>query len=241
MPETACLAPSRKVAGKTAKAVATAVPPRRQRVRDRNQALLLRAAERVFARAGFAGATVADIAREAGVPKANLHYYYPEKRDLYRAVLDNIMALWLGETDGFTPEAEPLAALEAYLRAKMRFSRDYPDASRVFANEILHGAPEIGGYLRGALRKLVASKAAVVNAWIREGRIAPLDPVHLFFAMWAVTQTYADFDTQVAAVLGVRKVSAQQHAQATEAVVDLFLRAADPGVAARSMISSKAR
>lgn len=217
-----------------------AAPPRRQRVRDRNQAVLLRAAERVFARAGFAGATVADIAREAGVPKANLHYYYPEKRDLYRAVLDNILALWLGETDVFAPDAEPLVALEHYIRAKMRFSRDYPDASRVFANEILHGAPEIGGYLRGALRNLVASKAAVINVWISEGSIAPLDPVHLFFAMWAVTQTYADFDTQVAAVLGVRKVSERRHEDATEAAVALFLRAARPDAAGRQTPSVNA-
>ena len=218
----------------------TAPAPRQQRVRDRNQAVLLRAAERVFARTGFAGATVAEIAREADVPKANLHYYYPGKRDLYRAVLDNILALWLGETDVFTPDAEPLAALEQYVRAKMRFSRAYPDASRVFANEILHGAPEIGGYLRNELRRLVASRATILDDWIAAGRIAPLAPTHLFFALWAVTQTYADFDIQVAAVLGVRKVSEQQHAQATEAVVDLFLRAADPGAAAGTKKPRKA-
>ena len=239
MPETACLAPSKYAAGNTARVVTTAAPPRMQRVRDRNQAALLRAAERVFARAGFAGAIVADIAREAGVPKANLHYYYPEKRDLYRAVLDNILALWLGETDALAPEADPLAALEAYIRAKMHFSRTHPDASRVFANEILHGAPEIGGYLRDELRKLVASKAAVIDVWIREGRIAPLDPVHLFFALWAVTQTYADFDSQVAAVLGVRKVSEQQHLDATEAVVALFLRAVRPDAVRRRKPSGK--
>lgn len=214
---TACSAPSKT--------------PRRQRVRDRNQAVLLRAAERVFARTGFAGATVAEIAREAGVPKSNLHYYYPGKRDLYRAVLDNILALWTDETDVFKPDADPLAALEYYIRAKMRFSRTHPDASRVFANEVLHGAPEIGDYLRNELRRLVASKAAVIEGWIAAGRIAPLDPLHLFFALWAVTQTYADFGTQVTAVLGVRKMAGQKHAEATEAVVDLFRRAARPGAA----------
>lgn len=197
-------------------------------MRDRNQAALLGAAERVFARGGFAGATIAAIAREAGVPTANLHYYYPGKRDLYRAVLDNILALWLGETDVFTPDAEPLAALEQYIRAKMRFSRTRRDASRVFANEILHGAPEIGGYLRSELRRLVAQKAAVIDGWVAAARIAPLDPMHLFFALWAVTQTYADFDTQVAAVSGVRALSERKHAEATEAVVALFMRAARP-------------
>ena len=207
---------------------AVAPAPRLQRVRERNRAVLLRAAERVFARTGFAGATVAEIAKLAGIPKANLHYYFPAKRDLYLAVLDNILALWLGETDVLTADAEPLAALEQYIRAKMRFSRTHPDASRVFANEILHGAPEIGGYLRNQLRRQVASKAKVIEGWIAAGRIAPLDPTHLFFALWAVTQTYADFGAQVVAVLGVRRMSEQKHAAATAAAVDLFLRAARP-------------
>ncbi|MNS91495.1 Bacterial regulatory protein, tetR family [compost metagenome] len=44
------------------------------RIRQENEALILRAAEYVFARAGFAGATMADIALRAGVPKSNLHY-----------------------------------------------------------------------------------------------------------------------------------------------------------------------
>lgn len=227
---TVSLAPSKVPDQAASKAVikAASKAPRQARVRERNQAALLRAAERVFARTGFAGATIAQIALEAGVPKPNLHYYFPAKRDLYRAVLDNILALWLTETDAFVPEAEPRAALEQYVRAKMRFSRLYPDASRVFANEILHGAPEIGGYLRTELRRLVTAKAGVMNEWIADRRMAALDPVHLFFAIWAVTQTYADFAPQVTAVLGVRALSEQQHAHATDAVVDLFLRAAFP-------------
>jgi TetR/AcrR family transcriptional regulator len=196
-------------------------------VRERNQVLLLRAAERVFARRGFAGATVADIAAEAGVPKANLHYYYPAKRDLYRAVLDNILALWLGETDSILPQADPRAALEHYIRAKMRFSREYPDASRVFANEILHGAPEIGSFLASDLRALVHAKARVMRGWVAAGGMADLDPVHLFFAIWATTQTYADFAAQVSAVSGVERLSDRQYARATESVVRLFMRATE--------------
>lgn len=200
--------------------------PRAARVRERNLALLLRAAEKVFARQGFAGATVAAIALEAGMPKANLHYYFPAKRDLYRAVLENILALWLGETDALVEEADPRAALEAYVRAKMRFSREYPDASRVFANEILHGAPEIGAFLATDLRALVLAKSRVMRAWIRAGRMAPVEPMHLFFAIWATTQTYADFAAQIAAVAGTDRLSERDFARATDAVVTMFLRAA---------------
>ena len=195
-------------------------------MRLRNQATLLRAAERVFARAGFAGATVADIATEAGIPKANLHYYYRTKRDLYRAVLTNILALWLTETDGIVADADPRAALEHYIRAKMRFSREYPEASRVFANEVLHGATEIGGFLATDLRALVRAKALVMRGWIASGQMAELDPLHFFFAIWATTQTYADFAAQIAAVTGSGRLTDRDYAHATEAVVAMFLRAA---------------
>lgn len=213
MPATACLAPSKS-------------PPQAGRVRLRNQAALLRAAERVFARAGFAGATVADIAAEAGMPKGNVHYYYRTKRDLYRAVLTNILALWLTETDGIVAESDPRAALEHYIRAKMRFSREYPEASRVFANEVLHGATEIGGFLATDLRALVAAKTHVMQGWIVRGKMAAIDPRHLFFAIWATTQTYADFAAQIAAVTGSDELSDSDYAHATEQVVAMFLRAA---------------
>ncbi len=195
-------------------------------MRVRNQAALLRGAERVFARAGFAGATVADIAIEAGVPKANLHYYYRTKLDLYRAVLTNILALWLTETDSIVADADPRAALEHYIRAKMRFSREYPEASKVFANEVLHGAAEIGGFLATDLRALVAAKTEVMEGWIERGKMAAVDPRHLFFAIWATTQTYADFAAQIAAVTGSDVLSDGDYAHATEQVVGMFLRAA---------------
>jgi len=193
-------------------------------VRRTQEARILRAAERVFARAGFAGARMAEIAAEAGLPKPNLHYYFASKQALYRAVLDNILGLWLAETEIITPDADPRTALEHYVRAKMRFSRLYPHASRVFANEVVHGAPEIGRFLATDLKALVESKTAVIDAWIGAGRMHRLDPLHLFFAIWAITQTYADFATQVHAVTGVDALSDGQFAAATDAVVGLVLR-----------------
>ena len=116
-------------------------------IRQANERLILGAAERVFARAGFSGATMAAIADSAGLPKANLHYYFGNKAELYRAVLARTLHDWLAPLDALVPEADPRAALEAYIRAKMAFSRDRPDASRVFANELLHGAEELGALL----------------------------------------------------------------------------------------------
>lgn len=203
------------------------------RIRVDNEAGILHAAEYVFARAGFAGATMGDIAQRAGVPKSNLHYYFRTKRDIYRAVLSNTLTLWLAETDSIREDNDPKRALADYIRAKMTLSATYPDASRVFANEILHGASEIGDYLRADLRVLIDAKSRVIEHWIAEGRMAPVDPRHLFFTIWAATQTYADFEPQVCAVLGIEQMDAAHMKAATEHLTSLLLRgcglAADTG------------
>ena len=193
-------------------------------IRQTNEALILSAAERVFARAGFGGATMAAIAEASGLPKANLHYYFGSKEVLYRAVLGRILNDWLVPTHGITAHADPRAALEQYIRAKMALSAERPDGSKVFANELLHGAPVIKGLLATDLRKLLLEKAAVVQTWIDSGRMATVDPVHLFFTIWAATQTYADFDEQIKAVLGRTELTGKDHARATEHVVSLILR-----------------
>ncbi|MEN3112012.1 TetR family transcriptional regulator C-terminal domain-containing protein [Uliginosibacterium paludis] len=197
----------------------------KSRIRQLNEAAILSGAERVFARAGFGGATMAQIAEEAGVPKPNLHYYFGNKADLYRAVLDRVLHDWLSPTDVITAEADPREAIESYVRTKMALAYERPDASRVFANELIHGAPVVGELLRSELRRTVREKAAVLDAWIAEGRMAPLDTTHFFFTLWASTQTYADFDVQVRAVLGHDSASPRARKRAIEHVLDLTLRA----------------
>ena len=193
-------------------------------IRQSNKALILAAAERIFAGAGFSGATMAAIAEASGLPKANLHYYFGSKQDLYRAVLAGTLKDWLLPTHGITADADPKAAIEHYIRAKMALSAKRPHASKVFANELLHGAPVVKALLAGELRQLVLAKAAVIDGWVQAGRMTKVDSIHLFFTIWAATQTYADFDVQVCAVLGRTEFSAQDHARATEHVVSLILR-----------------
>jgi TetR/AcrR family transcriptional regulator len=197
---------------------------RKGAIRQANEARILGAAERIFARAGLNGATVAQIAEAAGLPKANLHYYFGAKQAIYRAVLARTLHDWLAPMALLVPEADPRDALERYVRAKMALSAERADASRVFANELLHGAEVVGELMRGELRDAVRRKAAVIDGWITAGRMAPVDSTHLFFTIWAATQTYADFDLQVRAVLGRVELGPRDHARATEHVVSLILR-----------------
>ncbi len=198
----------------------------RSNIRESNEMRLLQAAETVFAERGFSGATTAGIAARAKLPKANLHYYFRTKAELYRAVLANVLELWLDELDRFTPDRDPSEAVAEYIAAKLKWSRVRPNASKVFANEILHGAPFVKSYLERDLRRRVEDKAGVVREWIGQGKMRPLDPKHFVFQLWAVTQHYADFEVQVRAVLGRRRLTERDFAAAAANITQLILQGA---------------
>lgn len=218
----------------TTAAITEADAPRRRRadrqlsstgrIRRANVERLLDAAEAVFADKGYGGATTAAIAERAGLPKANLHYYFRTKEQIYRAVLDRILGLWLAAFDPASAGDAPAAVLEAYIRAKIRLSREHPQASRVFAREILSGATHIRGYLVGDLRRWVERQAELMRGWIARGLMDPIDPVHLLFVIWAGTQTYADFDAQIRAVTGKRAQSHEDFSRAADTLVQLVLK-----------------
>ena len=188
-------------------------------------AAILAAAERVFSRGGFEAARMAEIAAEAGLPKANLHYYFGTKERLYAAVLEEIVRQWLAAAaDWIVPERHPAEALSGYVRAKLADARARPGASRIFAGELLRGAPLLMPFLRGEMRRRVQTMAAVIDGWSARGLMDKVAPAHLFFGIWAMTQTYADFDVQIRATLGTSEVSDTEFATATATVTALILK-----------------
>jgi TetR/AcrR family transcriptional regulator len=177
-------------------------PRPRSRIQQKNRELILDAALEVFSLHGFRGATLDQIAEGAGLSKPNLLYYFPSKEEVHTALLTGLLDTWLDPLRAMNPGGEPLQEILAYVRRKLDLARDFPRESRLFAGEILQGAPRMRAAIEGDLRRLVEDKAAVLVRWMDEGRIARVDPVHLIFSIWALTQHYADFDVQVRAVLG---------------------------------------
>lgn len=179
-----------------------ASPKPRTRIQTKNRETILEAALEVFSQHGFRGATLDMIASEAGLSKPNLLYYFPSKEAIHVTLLSQMMDTWLDPLRDLDPAGDPVAELLAYVRRKLQMSRDFPRESRLFANEIVQGAPRMQVALATDLKTLVDEKAAVIGDWAQQGRIAQVDPHHLIFSIWALTQHYADFDVQVRAVLG---------------------------------------
>ena len=196
---------------------------RRTEIRQHNETLILQAAEKVFAEAGFGGATMQLIADMAGLPKANLHYYFPSKEDLYRRVVQDIFEIWLHAADSMDQAPGPIEGIGAYIEAKMDISRRHPNGSKVWAFEVMHRAPVIQDYLETTLRVWTTGRVRLIERWIAEGKMAPVDPEHLLYMLWATTQHYADFGHQIE-TLNAGPLSDADWQKATDSVKSMILR-----------------
>lgn len=172
------------------------------RIQQKNISAILEAALDVFSQFGFRGSTLDHIAKTAGMSKPNLLYYFASKEAIHTTLLEGLLDTWLDPLHKLKASGNPRDEILAYVHRKLQMSRDFPRESRLFANEILQGAPRIGPAIEGELKNLVDEKSLVIDGWIAEGKIAPVDPRHLLFSIWSLTQHYADFDVQVRMVLG---------------------------------------
>ena len=192
---------------------------RKTRIQSQNEQIILDAALEVFSAYGYRGGTIDQIAARCGLSKPNLLYYFRRKDDIYKAVLEHTLADWLEPLRTLDPDADPATELARYITAKLEMTFAKPAASRLFANEILHGAPHIGKFLKGPLKELVEAKALVIRRWVAEGKLRPVDATHFIFAIWAVTQHYADFAVQVEAVTS----GSPNRERTRQAVLDILL------------------
>ncbi|WP_171099246.1 TetR family transcriptional regulator C-terminal domain-containing protein [Ruegeria sp. HKCCD7255] len=172
------------------------------RIQKKNRAMILDAALNVFSAHGFRGATVDQIASEAGLSKPNLLYYFPSKEAIHTALLSGLLEVWLAPLHALDENGDPMEEILAYIQRKLQMSRELPRESRLFANELVQGAPRIHSALSEDLKALVDSKVIILTRWMDQGKIAQVHPYHLIFSIWALTQHYADFDVQVRAILG---------------------------------------
>lgn len=175
---------------------------RRMRHTEKKRGAILEAALATFSQYGLHGASIDQIASLADVSKTNLFYYFSSKEELYVNVLRELLDLWLQPLRAFTEDQDPVEAIRDYIKVKLEFSRDHPAESRLFCMEVMQGAPLLLNELQQPLHDLVENKIAVIQSWIEQGKLTPIEPYHLIFSLWATTQHYADFRIQVEAVAG---------------------------------------
>jgi TetR/AcrR family transcriptional regulator len=194
-------------------------------IRQRNEEVILAAAEQEFAAFGFKGASMREIARRADLPKANIHYYFKNKLGLYLAVMSDIIDLWDGTFSKITPDDDPAESLRHYIRKKIEFSRQHPQASRIFATEIISGGPNLDGYFSEGYVQWFESRVEVFREWQRRGKMDTcIEPAHLIFLLWSSTQHYADFNFQITSALNKPELLQTDFETATDTLTHIILK-----------------
>ena len=201
---------------------------RKTRIQRENRERILEAALEVFSSYGFRGATVDQIAAAAGMSKPNLLYYFRGKEDMQHGLLDHLMSIWLDPLREMDAEGEPIDEIRLYIKRKLDMARDYPRESRLFASEILQGAPRLQELLRVQLKVLVDEKVEVIHKWMDQGRLAKCSPYHLIFSIWSTTQHYADFDAQLKIILTPDKYNVSRFEDAEQYLEQLFVHGLKP-------------
>lgn len=194
------------------------------RIAARNKKAILDTAIGVFTEKGYDGASIAEIAKRAKLPKANVYYYFGSKEAIYRTIINDLLAGWDKALDELTVERDPADAIAGYIRAKLDFSRRHAAQSRMFANEVVHGGRFISRKDRAHMLAITLDKSKVFEAWAAAGKMDPVDPIHLFTLLWASTQYYADFDILARNHLQARRLTAANYEKAAETIVAVVLK-----------------
>lgn len=214
---------ARKPASAPSSSAAAEELPQPRAARLRKEASICAEAERQFAQFGFEGTSLENIAGAIGISRHNLLYYFPSKEQLYRRVLDEVLAEWLGRMGGIVAGTDPEAALREYIAAKLRFSRERPAGSQVFAREVMAGAPRFRDAIELQVLPALNADIKTFERWAREKRVRKLDYRHLMFTIWASTQAYADLGPQFAILLGKPALEEGDYLAAERLITGLVL------------------
>jgi AcrR family transcriptional regulator len=194
-----------------------------EKIRERNERQILEAATVLFSRKGFQGTRTSEIAEAAGLPKANVYYYFSSKEQIYGAVIRHLIAGWDDALQQIRADREPAEALEAYVRAKLNYAWHNKEESRMFATEILAGAPFLSRRDREHMRDVTKERSEIIELWIRQGKLKPVDPRHLFIILWSSTQFYADFDKLACDALETNRLTAADLEKAAQTIVQTVI------------------
>ena len=191
--------------------------------RTKNYGKIIKAAQEEFASKGLNGARMQAIANRAGLPKANIHYYFKDKVTLYTAALNSVMETWNVFFGSSAEAEEPKKTLDQFIRNKVRLAFEDPLASKLFATEIIQGAPHLSEHLEKVMRPWVNEKAQIIQSWIDSGKMPQTDPVLLIFMIWATTQHYADFQAQVLRIMGRKDYDEEMVRQVSDFTSEIIL------------------
>ena len=186
--------------------------------------IILSAAEEEFVLQGYRGATMQGIADRAKLPKANIHYYFKNKKNLYEKVLRAIIEEWNEGLVTMTIDSDPKIVIEKFVTTKLQQAFAHPNRHKLFALEVISGAPHLHSFMSTTMREWALDKAEIMKTWHAQGKIGITDPLQLLILIWATTQRYAEFETEIVGLLQKESYDKNDEQRAAEFLVPFILR-----------------
>lgn len=193
-------------------------------IRHQNKQRILAAAEQEFVKHGFKGTTMQTIADKANLPKANVHYYFKSKKNLYKQLLTQIINSWNTGLANITPDSDPEPVLREFIREKIKQTFANKNHAKLFALEVVQGAPHFGEFINTEMKQWVDTKTAIMQTWIDAGKLKVNDPLQLLIWIWATTQRYAEFEMEILALQGKTQYDQKDIAKVSQELENFILR-----------------
>ena len=197
---------------------------------EESRAAILQAAAREFAEFGVAGARTDTIAREAGVNKALLYYYFKDKETLYGSVLDNAFAgLKRAVFQVLDSNLPPGEKIMAYAGAYFDFIASNQLYPRLMQREMMRAregqSQHIEKIIKNYIQPIFARVSEVLREGITAGEFRAVNPAHFVPSMVAMIVFYFSSAPMMQKIVGFDPLAPERIAERRAAVLD-FISAA---------------
>jgi AcrR family transcriptional regulator len=157
---------------------------------DKRREEILRAAALLYARRGFPGASIADLAKACGTSKSLIYHYFPAKDDILYAVMTSHLDALVAAADETTRSGPPEQQLRALTLAFMRLYAGAASSHKVLLNELDNLPPERRREVIAKQRRIIAPVAGLIRQLRPDADAHALPLAMLFFGMINWTHTW---------------------------------------------------
>jgi len=147
---------------------------------EQTRAKILGTAEVLFGERGFEATRLEDIAAAVGVRRAALVYYFRDKRELYRAVLDEVCGGMVARILAASHrDTGPSQQVEAMAEAWVEYVTERPAAARLYLREVANSAPGRPSAILEYARAIYERATEIAREGERAGLFRPVNTLHM--------------------------------------------------------------
>ncbi len=185
---------------------------------------IMEAAAVLFAAHGYTGASIREIATEAGVNGAMIHYYFGSKEKLYKSILETAAV----EARALVKQAidekqDARKRLRGFTYAYSTYVFTHPNLARIIHREMLSDGKHLKEVLQKQLGKNYAILREIISDGVKSGELRSVNIDLSPFSLIGMIVFFQIGQPVISAVLGKKRYDEEFIKKFSDHTVDLFL------------------